>query len=183
MGETVTIRIKHKNGCAPKILNPGGLRPKPTFNTESIGIEKTGILRWSTTNEMGKLPFIVQQYKWNKWVKIGELEGMGTETKHDYEYQVSFTSGTNKFRVIQKNYQGKVKKTISVEIESGKPMLTFIYNKRSKKVIFSDATQFEIYDAYGRLVIRGYSTQADVAKLDKGDYYISYDNKTDEFHK
>ena len=38
LGDAVIIEIRHKNGCTPKVINPGGLTPKPTFVTEDITI-------------------------------------------------------------------------------------------------------------------------------------------------
>src|SRR3989338_9537486 len=72
IGEPVFIVIEHNDGCKPKILNPEVLLPKSTFNTESISISPSGALVWKTSNERGKLPFFVEQYRWNKWVQVGE---------------------------------------------------------------------------------------------------------------
>lgn len=35
-GDNVSITIKHKDGCTPKILNPDALKPTPTFETIDI---------------------------------------------------------------------------------------------------------------------------------------------------
>jgi hypothetical protein len=123
----------------------------------------------------------VQQYKWNKWVTIGQVNGIGTPSQNDYNYLVPLTSGNNKFRVMQKNYEGKIKKSISVELISELPKLTFIYNKRTKEVVFSSETQFEVHNEYGKIVKRGFSSTVDVSNLKKGNYYLSFDNCTDEF--
>lgn len=182
-GEEVVIEIKHKGGCAPKVLNPGGLRPKPTFITESIDLNNTGVLEWSTSNETGILDFVVQQYKWNKWVEVGQVSGKGTPDINHYNFEVRLTSGHNKFRVMQKNYEGKIKKSTSVELVSDIPKLTFIYNKRTKEIVFSSETQFEIHDVWGRMVKRGYGASVDVDNLNKGEYYLSFDNSTDTFQR
>jgi hypothetical protein len=182
-GEKVVIEIKHKGGCAPQVLNPGGLKPKPTFTTESINLNKSGLLEWSTSNEAGILDFVVQQYKWNKWVDVGEVSGIGTPSINDYDYKVHLTSGVNKFRVMQRNYEGKIKKSTSIELVSSLPKLTYIYNKRTREVVFSSETQFEIHDVYGRIVKRGYGSSIKVDNLEKSEYYISYDNSTDSFQR
>jgi ribosomal protein S28E/S33 len=180
-GEKVIIEIKHKGGCAPKVLNPGGLRPKPTFVTNSIDLDNTGFLEWTTTNEAGALNFIVQQYKWNKWVDVGQVTGEGTPSANNYGFKVKLTSGVNKFRVMQRNYEGKIKKSTSIELVSDLPKLTFVYNNRSKEIVFSSDTQYEIHDEFGRMVKRGFASSVDVEDLIKGDFYLSYDNSTDSF--
>ena len=77
LGEDVYIEIMFKDGCAPKVLNPGVLKPQPSFETQSISIDRSGLLEWETTNESAVLPFVVQQFKWNKWVQVGEVQGKG----------------------------------------------------------------------------------------------------------
>ena len=36
-GDPVNILIKHKDGCTPKILNPGALEPSPSFVCSGLG--------------------------------------------------------------------------------------------------------------------------------------------------
>jgi hypothetical protein len=183
LGEDIIIEIKHKNGCAPKVLNPGGLKPKPTFETIDIKINDDQILEWITQNETGSLPFIVQQYKWNKWIDIGEVQGSGKKDISNYAFHVDFTSNMNKFRVIQMDPEGKIKKSTTVEIESTKPKLTYTYTKSKQEILFSNATGFEVHDKYGDLVLKGFSSSVDVSSLIKDDYWISFDSSTESFGK
>ena len=67
-GDPVTVRIRHRDGCNPVVLNPEVLRPKSTFDIVEQGIDAENVYRWTTTNETGELPFIVEQKRWNKWV-------------------------------------------------------------------------------------------------------------------
>src|SRR4051812_37146048 len=78
IGDKVEIKIFHKDGCKPKVLNPEVLKPKSTFDVIGISADKDGTLKWTTKSETGKLAFFVEQYRWNKWVKVGEVEGVGT---------------------------------------------------------------------------------------------------------
>ena len=110
---------------------------------------------------------------------VGQIAGIGNPQIHDYLFKVQLISGNNKFRVIQRNYEGKIKKSVSVTLESEIPKLTFVYNKRTKEVVFSLPTQFEVHDVYGRLVKRGYGDVVSVSNLEKAEYYLSYDNTTD----
>ncbi len=183
LGQDITIEIKHKNGCAPKVLNPGGLKPKPTFETVDIKIGEDQILEWITKNETGSLPFIVQQYKWNKWIDVGEVQGVGMTSISNYAFHVDFTSEINKFRVIQVDPEGKIKKSTAVEIESNKPKLTYTYTRSKQEIVFSNETGFEIHDKYGDLVLKGYSSSVDVSSLIKDDYWISFDSSTESFSK
>ena len=74
IGDKIIITIEHDGNCAPKILNPQVLNARSTFNIGSIKVDKSGFLVWKTNSELGKLNFIVEQYRWNKWIKVGEVE-------------------------------------------------------------------------------------------------------------
>jgi len=109
LGQKVEIKIKHKKGCTPKLLNPEVLRPKSTFQLKSIKVDKNGVLRWTTKGEKGALPFVVEQFRWNKWIKLGEVQGKGTPKKHKYLFKVTHHSGDNKYRVKQIDFTRKLR--------------------------------------------------------------------------
>jgi hypothetical protein len=106
IGEPVFIVIEHNDGCKPKILNPEVLLPRSTFKVTDISVGASGKLVWKTTDEQGKLPYIVEQYRWNKWVTIGEVQGKGTRESTSYEFQVTPHSGENTVRVTQVDHSG-----------------------------------------------------------------------------
>jgi hypothetical protein len=92
-------------------------------------------------------------------------------------------SGENKVRVIQRTSGGKERKTPNAEVVSKSTPVTFSYDKGSKSIKFSSETGYEVYDEFGRIVKRGNSSWVDLSNAPRGDYYISYDNKTDKFSK
>jgi hypothetical protein len=183
IGQDITIEIKHKQGCTPKVLNPGGLKPKPTFETVDIKINENQILEWVTKNETSSLPFVIQQYKWNKWIDIGVVQGNGVPEISNYAFHVDFTSDLNKFRVVQFDSDGKIKKSQSVEVSSKMPKLTYTYTKQSQTIFFTNETGYEIHDKFGELVLKGYGTSINVNKLIKDEYWLSFDNTTESFKK
>lgn len=178
-GENVTIQIFHKEGCVPKVLNANVLKPMPTFETKTINLDEVGTLKWTTTNESGALTFDVEQYKWNKWVKVGEVQGIGTNKENNYEFRVVLVSGENKFRVIQKGTLGKVQKSPTVEVNSTLEKPGFKYEKSNKKVVFNAETGYEVYDLYGQIRKKGYGNDIDMSNLPRGEYYLSFDNATE----
>jgi len=183
LGDGIVITIKYKDGCEPRVLNPGALEPQPTFETTDIDVSAGGLLTWKTVNEQGKLPFVIQQFKWNKWVTVGEVMGLGTSIENGYSFQTTPISGTNKFRIIQKSYESKVRKSPSVEYQSDKDQVTFVYDKKVKALQFSDDTNFELYNVYGQIIKRGFGRSADLSSLPKSEYYISFDSDTQKFEK
>lgn len=183
LGDDLLIVIKHKDGCEPRVLNPGALEPRPTFETTSIDVDESGMLTWETLNEQGKLPYIIQQFKWNKWVNVGEVMGKGTSTKNSYQFQTTPVSGTNKFRVIQKGQEGGNRISPSAEYLSAKTPVTFTYDKKSRQLSFSEDTNYELYNEYGQIVRRGFGSGVDLGTFPKGVYYISFDSLTKEFER
>jgi hypothetical protein len=109
--------------------------------------------------------------------------GNGTATKNTYRFQVSMTSGLNKFRVAQKSYEGDLRKSGVCEVTSTTAAVTQKYDKKTKMINFSAETSFELFNIFGQIVKKGRSSSVDCTALIKGEYYISYDNKTDKIFK
>ena len=183
IGDPVTVKIKHKDDCKPRVLNPEVLKPKSTFQTTKINLNGDGKLDWTTKGESGKLTYVVEQYRWNKWVKVGEVEGKGTPGENSYSFKVTLHSGENKVRVKQVDYSGKPRYSPAASTTSSAPVVTFEPEKVKESINFSGETLYEVYDVYGNIVKRGFGSNLDATTLEKGDYYLSYDNKTETFKK
>lgn len=182
-GDPVIIQIFHRDGCAPKVLNPTVLKPMPTFETLDIKVSASGLLEWTTQNESGELPYIVEQYKWNKWIKVGEVQGIGTPDKHTYQFQLILTSGVNKFRVTQRGNLGKVLHSPPVELITNLEKVNFNYIAEQDKVFFSKETHYEVYDKYGQARVKGFGKEANLATLKSDEYYICFDNSVETINK
>lgn len=182
-GTEVKVEIKHKDDCTPKILNPEALKPKATFEPIAITVNDGGTISWSVKGEQGALPFIIEQYRWNKWINVGEVMGEGSADKHDYKFQVSPHSGLNRFRVKQIGFGATVKYTKEITLNASAPVLTFTPSKDNKQIDLSGDSMYEIYDAYGNIVKKGYGKQIDVASFNKGLYYLCFDNQVVDFKK
>ncbi|MBI2258702.1 MAG: hypothetical protein HYU67_07360 [Flavobacteriia bacterium] len=190
IGEPVFIVIEHNDGCKPKILNPEVLLPRSTFKVTQMLISPSGKLNWKTTNEQGKLPYIIEQYRWNKWVEVGEVQGKGKtgSGENAYEFQVIPHSGENIVRVAQIDHSGAKKCSQEVKFQSTsapveknpvkvKDVINFTSNGKPVE------TKYEIYDAYGNIVKKGFGSSVNCENLIKGAYYLNFDNKTEKFFK
>ena len=67
----------HRPGCAPRILNPEVIAPSPGFELVSSTALPTGEVSWVTSAERGRMPFVLQQRKWGKWVDVVRVDGQG----------------------------------------------------------------------------------------------------------
>ncbi|MBI5217481.1 MAG: hypothetical protein HY958_00940 [Bacteroidia bacterium] len=183
IGDKISIVVKHKENCTPKILNPEVLKPKSTFKTSIINVERDGTIKWTTTGESGKLTFVIEQFRWNKWVKVGEIEGKGTTGPNEYTIKSYPHSGDNKFRVKQTDFTGKPRYSDEVKFKSIQPSVSFSPKKAENDITFTSETMYEIYDSYGNIVLKGHGNKVDVSKLKKGDYFLNFDNQMADFKK
>lgn len=191
IGDKVEIKLFHKEDCKPKILNPEVLKPKSTFEVVSMTADLDGTIKWTTKSETGKLAFAIEQFRWNKWVKVGEVDGVGTPTSNEYSFKVVPHSGKNQVRVRQTDYSGQPRLSKPVDFVSDVTEIDFAPIKASKDVNFfmkgkNDKpieTLYEIYDQYGNVVKKGFGSKVEVSNLPKGGYFLNYDNKMGEFIK
>ncbi len=187
-GDKIEVKITHKDDCKPKVLNPEVLKPKSTFDIVSMAVDPDLTLKWATKGESGKLSFTIEQFRWNKWVKIGDVDGVGTADVNNYSFKVIPHYKKNQYRIKQVDYTGQPRFSKTIDFISTAPEIAFSPAKVSKTINFVNEnspkeTLFEIYDQYGNIVKRGYASIIDASNLPKGAYYLNYDNKMGEFIK
>lgn len=154
-----------------------------TFLVKSFKVSKEGFVSWTTTNEQGSLPFIVEQFIFDKWVKVAEVPGIGTPTPNSYSVPIILHSGENKFRVRQKGYDKMSRFSDIITYYSKKEPVTYSIINKNQTISFSADTYFIIYDPYGRVVKQGYGNSIDISNYAKGYYCLIYDNKLGGFTK
>ncbi|MCA1751692.1 MAG: hypothetical protein ABR572_02235 [Cryomorphaceae bacterium] len=183
VGSKIDIVLKHKEDCEPLVLNPEAIKPHSTFKLKKIGVDGN-VISWTTEGESGSLPFVIEQFRWNKWVKAGEVFGEGTADEHKYKFELTPYSGENKVRVRQTDYTGKPRYTEHVIYQPQVRKVEFEPKKASDDITFTAPTRFEIFDKYGSLVKTGYGKSVNVSNLQKGeDYYLNYDSSFGETFK
>ncbi|PCI95013.1 MAG: hypothetical protein COB15_12415 [Flavobacteriales bacterium] len=181
VGDPVIVKIKYKDDCTPRVLNPAVLKAKSTFEIVAMKISKDGTFDWTTTKETSKLTFIVEQFRWNKWVKVGEVDGKGITVKNNYQFKITPHSGNNKFRVKQIDYSGKPRYSQVSRFISTVGEISFSLKKAKTEIYFTSKTLFEIYDSQSNIVKSGFGDKLDVSNLKNGIYSLNYDNRMDSF--
>lgn len=180
VGADVEVILQHKEGCSPLVLNPESIKPHSTFEVSAIEV-KNNVLSWTAEGESGALPYIIEQFRWNKWVKAGEVMGDGKKESAVYKFELTPYSGENKVRAKQVDYTGKPRYSKAVTYNPGVSVVTFEPKKVDSEITFSSSTRYEIFDKYGNLVKTGYGKTIDVSNLERGDdYYLNYDNSFGE---
>ena len=189
IGEKVLVVVEHESGCKPKVLNPEVLLPKSTFKLEEISCTPDGKLTWTTTNESGALDYKIEQYKWNKWVVVGETNGTGDEGENNYSFNLLPHAGENKVRVSQVDNTGEKRVSRACTFTNNDLPEPSLKVKKGKTIEFVSKdgspvkTKYEVFDAYGNIVKKGFSDSVDCDNLKPGIYHVNYDNKHDKFVK
>ncbi len=183
-GDKVTVKIKHKDDCKPKVINPEVLKPKSTFEVVSMKVERDGTMNIVTKNEGGKLNFTVEQKRWNKWVKVGEINGKGSDEENSYSLKVTPHSGENLYRLKQIDFSSQPRYSEQIKFRSMSPEVTFSpTNKVDKEIKFSAETLYEVWDQFGNIQKKGFGAKIDLSGLTKGIYFLNFDTKTEKFTK
>ena len=180
IGDEVTVIIKYKDDCVPMVLNAYALQVKTPAKIESIAV-KDGTLKFTTSGETGSIPFVIEQYRWNKWIKVSEIRGKGKNQPNTYEVKVRPHTGANKFRVHETD--GKKISIYSKEAVMIVTQPAVTYKVSKDAVTFSAETMYEIYDQYGGIVFKGFNSSINISSLPKGKYYLNFDNQQTEFVK
>lgn len=154
-----------------------------TFEIQSFKISKDGMVSWTSVNEHGSLPYIVEQFIFDKWVKVGQVNGVGNPSPNSYSVPVIFSSGENKFRVRQKGYDKISKFSDAVTYYSKKQPVSYEVIDHNQTISFSADTYFIIYNPYGAIAKQGYGNSVDISEYAKGYYCLIYDNKLGGFDK
>jgi hypothetical protein len=188
INDPVFIVVEHNEGCLPIFINPEVLLPKSTFETTSIFSTSEGELTWKTTNENGKLNFWIEQFQWNKWVVVGEVQGKGSAGTNTYQFQLRPHSGVNTVRVAQRDHSGTKRVSDPYKFTSNVSKVIKAPSKVKDKIYFTSGgksveTRYEIFDAYGNILKKGVGSFVNCSKLINGAYYINFDNTSEKFIK
>lgn len=182
IGDYVNIKITHKDNSKPRVLNQEVLRSKSTFEIVSIKVDEKQI-KWTTKGESTHEPFLVEQFRNNKWVQVGKIVGKGPEGYNNYSMEITHHSGENKYRIKQRDLGDKFVYKDPIDYISSRSPLTFYPKRVDKELFFSESTEYEIYDSFGSLIKKGQSKTVDLSGIEPGIYYLNIDNKTEKFLK
>lgn len=154
-----------------------------TFEIQTFKVSKDGMVSWTAKNESGSLPYIVEQFIFDKWVTVGKVNGVGSPTPNSYSVPVILNSGENKFRVKQKGYDKMSKFSDAISFYSKKEPVSYQVTNKNMLLQFSSDTYFIVYNPYGAIVKQGYGNSLNITEYAKGYYCLVYDNKLGGFEK
>jgi hypothetical protein len=178
-GASLKISIIHNAKCHPKIINPEVIQSHGTFTFVNAKIDKTGKIIWTVKGEIFS-SFIVEHYRWQKWITVGEIDISDTVRKNVYAFEPKTHSGLNQFRISHTDETGNIVYSKPIKFRSATAKEIFLTTtKVTEEITFTDETAYEIFDDKGNFISDGYGTSISITDLPKGKYWINYDNKTE----
>ena len=184
-GDPVTVKVKYNGDKKPHVINPEVLKPKGgCVFAQQPKVDKSRAIQWTTKNENYALPFLIEQFKWNRWVKVGEVMGTGKPGDNKYSFSPAYTTGMNVFRIRQVSPRGDEYVSAECKFKSPNPEITAVVDKSGNAINLSAESCYELYNQAGDLVTSGKGLVVDISKLEKNKiYWLSYDIKTIQFVK
>jgi hypothetical protein len=180
MGQSINIVFTHENKCAPLIINPEVLKPLITYELKSYNLVSNH-LNFETTNEAARIPFVIEEYRWGKWLEIAQKDGIGGPDDNEYKVRVYPHNGLNLYRIKQIDHMERIEysDTLSFNMEIEEVHMTS-KNIAKGNIEFSAETLYELYNEFGERVRFGGGDSIDISDLENGKYYISWDDKVAE---
>ena len=184
IGAPVKVSITYGKGCAPNIVNPEVLQTKSSFSFVTAKAEKSTKLIWTVKGDLYS-SFIIEEFRWNKWMTIAEVDNMDTIKKNTYSYKIKPHFGMNQFRISHTDEKGNTVYTKLIKCQAP-PAVKEIFltaTKVTDDITFTGETTFEIFDDSGNFISDGYGDKVSITDLPKGKYTVNYDNKTEVISK
>jgi hypothetical protein len=155
------------------VVNPTALSVQIDFSFVYAKFDRNGKLTWNIKGEAGEDAFIVEQFRWNKWVQVAEVmpEEDSTHT-NTWTIDVNTHVGLNQFRVLKIDPNGNPVYSKVVKFNNLKAVeVTLTSAKVTDKIIFSAPTMYELFDIKGSYVMGGVAKEVDVTEIDKVKYF------------
>lgn len=184
-GEHLKIRVYHREGCKPEMMNPRVLSEN---QFEFIRLDVTADeIHWESQGELEIGKYIVQQKLNNKWQDIKYVKGNSYSTDNSYTVIADHTAGLNEYRVKYRGTGGFVKYSEEKTFSSNKSVVSFYPTRVTDVITFVSDDQrsvnYTVYSLQGRKLITGSGVNINCQGLSKGEYYkLYYDNKESSFY-
>ncbi len=184
-GQKVRVSIKYIVGeHKPLVFNPEALEPSSNFAFVTAIIDrKSEKLEWTITGSPGNEVFEVEQFRWEKWVRIGSTNPKDSLFLNTYSTNVTPHFGKNLFRIKLVDTKGNIVYSPSVRLNSKATEIFMEKTTVDNEIVFSASTMYQVYDEKGIKWFSGTETSIDISTLAPGRYWVNYDNKTEEVKK
>ncbi len=182
IGDPVFIKIVHKEGCRPKIINPQVVRSKSKFqflgqNADAISIQ------WTTIGELPNGKFYLEHYRNKSWINAQTISGKGSFDSNQYNVKPIHHSFDNKYRIKYVQSDGKIFFSGILTYFNDVEPISFFPTMVVDKITLSRASEYSVVDSFGNHVANGSGKEIDLNYLKAGLYFLYVDNREEKFVK
>ncbi len=178
----VVVKIKHKENCKPRFINPEAIRFHSSFKFDSLAITDS-LIQWHTKGDSREGNYILEKLQGDYWQEITTIQAKGDFEGANYIYFPDYTEGGNKFRIKYTLPDGRYLYSSEMEVFFYKEPITFTPKSVTDKITLSRHSEFQIMNAEGEVILSGAGRVIPLRRLKKGDYTIYLDGYTDNFIK
>ena len=182
VGDPVFIKIVHKEGCIPKIINPQVIRSKSKFQFLNVFADELSI-HWSTAGELPYGKFFIEHYKNKKWINIKSINGKGSFDANQYSIRPEHHTGDNKYRIKYVQNDSKIFFSKVFDYFNDVEPISFFPTLVVDKITLSRASDYAVVDSYGNQITEGKGQIIDLNNLKEGLYFLYVDNREEKFVK
>lgn len=178
----VAVKIRHKEGCKPRFINPESILFHSSFKFDSLFITDS-LLMWRTKGDSREGVYLVEKLADSYWDEVSTVNAKGDFEGADYVYFPSYDEGGNKYRIKYSLPNGRFLYSQELEIYHYNEPITFSPKSVTDKITLSRHSDFEIMDAEGNVILSGSGREIPLRRLKKGDYRIYLEGYSDTFIK
>ena len=178
----VFIKIVHKEGCKPKIINPQVIRSKSKFQFLNVNTDARSI-EWLTIGELPYGKFFLEHYRNKTWENVEIITGKGSFESNQYNLKPEHHTGDNKYRIKYVQRDGKIFFSRIFDYFNDVEPISFYPALVDDKITLSRESDYAIVDSYGNQMTKGKGIEIELYNLKSGLYFLYIDNREEKFVK
>lgn len=178
----VFIKIVHKNGCSPKIINPQVIRSKGRFKFINVTADALSI-HWLTVGELPYGKFFLEHYRNKRWENTDVVSGKGSFETNQYNLNPEHHTGDNKYRFKYIQNDGKIYFSDVFSYFNDVEPISFYPTLVDDKIVLSRESEYAVVDSYGNQMTKGKGIEIELYNLKSGLYFLHVDNREEKFVK
>lgn len=182
IGDPVYIKIVHKDGCKPKIINPQVIRSKSMFQFLNVQADALSV-HWTTSGELPYGKFFLEHFRNKKWEIIETISGKGSFEVNQYDIKPEHHTGENRYRIKYIQNNNKIFFSTIFEFFNDVDPISFYPTMVVDKITLSRTSDYEVIDSFGNQITKGKGKEIDLDNLKAGLYFLYVDNREERFVK
>ncbi len=179
----LSIRIRHKSGCKPSIINISQIIKTIEFAFLDVKVNENQLV-WKTKGEQKGGTYTVEKFEHNAWQQEQVIHIAGDGTENTYKTDAPHHSGENRYRIRYDGGNGIIYYSDEILYNSGNPRVEVYPMRFNDKLFFSKEVRYTISDQFGKVKLKGFGKEVDCSSLpSQSTYYVSFDNRTEKVFK